>query len=76
VAGFFADKSKRTIMLGHSGSQYHYISQMFWHPKGNFGIIYTKNTEAYSNTSAQMFENMLNYYYRELLEVTSKVIKK
>ncbi|EAY24068.1 serine hydrolase domain-containing protein [Microscilla marina] len=78
VAGFHANqvKSNQSVQLGHTGGQYHYISYMFWHPKGNFGIICTRNTEAYSGTSAKVFEVMLDYYYHELLEVTNKALKR
>lgn len=78
VAGFQANQTKgnQSIRLGHTGHQYNYISRVFWHPKGNFGIIYTQNTEAYSNTPAKIFETMLSHYYYELLDVTDQVIKR
>jgi CubicO group peptidase (beta-lactamase class C family) len=77
VAGFYTNQvnSNQSVQMGHGGWQYNYLSRMFWHPKGNFGVIYTRNTEAFSNTPDKMFEVMFEYYYGELLEVTNKVIK-
>lgn len=77
VAGFHADqmKSNQSIRLGHTGGQYHYISRVFWNPKGRYSIILTQNTQGGPNTSADIFDAMLNYYYGQLLEVTNNVIK-
>jgi len=55
-------KTTKTTLLGHSGHQYHYISDIEWNIKDNFGIILTINTEGEKGTVPYYFQNMLLYY--------------
>ena len=55
-------KTNETYLLGHSGHQYHYISDIEWNIKENFGVILTINTEGEKGTIPYYFQNMLLYY--------------